>query len=151
MCYTRYEEASCSGTGSFVAPVWSDVMLSLVKAWIITIPEGIETKCSLCWNILSLSSLLYLSYFLKALHIWWQSKVCLSLCLCYKSIFGCDSVVLCCGCFWWCCSIHDVILFPLSPSFYCPKKTVTNKACFFPEMCCPGETVATVGSIRRSL
>lgn len=89
----------------------------------------------LCAEIFSftlfLPSLLFLSCFLKALHIWWQSKVCLSLCLCYESIFACDSVVLCCGCFWWCCSIYNVILLPLSPSFYCPKKTVTNKACFF--------------------
>lgn len=41
------QEASCSDTGSFGKWLCSDVMLSLLKACFISIPQSIESECSL--------------------------------------------------------------------------------------------------------
>lgn len=78
-----------------------DVMLSLLgKTCNVTIPVSIESKCSLFSFTFSPLSLLSLSYPLKALHIWWQNKVCLSLPL-LSHVFVLH-VFLVCSCMVWC-------------------------------------------------
>lgn len=75
--------------------VCSDVMFFLaLEKYIITILKSIETKCVCVYFF----PLLFLSYPVKALHIWWQNKVRLSLpLLCLVDFF-----VWCCMFWCWC-------------------------------------------------
>lgn len=86
------EEASCSVPGRKLCDACQCDLMTCFPTWMeicnIAIQECIETKCSLC------VTLCLLLYFLppKALHIWWQNKVCLFPSLLLIMISVCECV-----------------------------------------------------------